>query len=124
MSELIPTKGIESRLAFYIQNYCRDIYESQIPELRGDMPSVVSCKFAIGYDEEVCIARIEFRSAGMNIGGKMDQEEFGNFKNLLEPSMEISDLMAIPEVSSYIGNSKLVLPFPVDNGNVEWDCVT
>lgn len=117
-------KELNPNLAFSIMRYLEDLTNQCVPALKPDLPSFTSCNFTIGFDDKVCIAKLEFKESGIPAGGKMDNHEFEKIKAAIGNNRRFSDLKNVGRLSSYFEWNKLVFAADVQNDAIDWHQVT
>ena len=112
--EMIPN------FAFALAADASAIGERSVPHLRADLPNFDVFDFEIGYDEELCLITIRFRSSGIPAGGSMGAERFGRLKGLVGSARTYVELRTIAALNDQFSADGHMIALDVREANVDW----
>ena len=114
LEEMVPN------FAFALAADASATCERSVPHLRGDLPNFGVFDFEIGYDEDLCLVIIRFRSSGIPAGGSMDAEKFDRLKGLVRAARTYVELRTIAALNDQFSADGHMIALDIREANVDW----
>ncbi|MBY5813309.1 serine protease [Rhizobium leguminosarum] len=119
--QLYKTENMIPNFAFALQKFILNAIEESVPHLRADFPPLGQFNFEIGFDHEISLVTMVFRTSGIPAGGQMKPDRFEELKQIVKSLREYSELRALSELTNSFGWDRFILALDVVDDAVDWD---